>query len=320
MINLSWDRGARIWARLTSSVLWRGARLSALRVFDGIGIVLGPVLGVIAVLAVLALIRMRAAIGDSNAIDVQSANQALWHVLLGAIFFGLFWAVVGALISSWWLRVLGSAAMFLLVLVGGAYVSDRTNMGVDLALDEIVAAFPGGLGDGRSSLVACGTIGKDFPRRLTDAIAKLPGRHADELYVSLDGGDINAAFQASQIVQRSKMDVVVRRSCNSACALIAFAGEHLRVEEGGAVGVHRASIGTLGKGTEQILSDAFARQLAGLGAAAIVIQHLSMTEPGDIYYLSASDLSAGKPNWYSTIARQPFELCAGISGAYGAAK
>lgn len=290
----------------------RGA--AARRAFDGIGVVVAPALLCTGLMLGWEVRELASAVRLGNAANVQAAYEACWGGLVFGLFVAAAWATIGALAPTAWIRMVGALGALSLTLAGGSFLAERSQPALQLALGEQLALLTNGPREGQTSVLACGTIGNDFAHRLAQMLAQSP-KPVTDLYVNIAGGDIEAAYQAAELVRAKGIAVDVHRQCSSACGLLAFAGRRLHVEEGAVVAVHRASskAGT-GYG-EQWLTDNFARKLGSLGVSNRIAAALANTPPSDLYYLSDSDLSEVRPDWYDRSPRLPFELCAAVSAA-----
>jgi hypothetical protein len=151
------------------------------------------------------------------------------------------------------------------------------------SLEDNAAAAEG------SALLMTGVIGRGSYERFHAAVARVT-----PAIVVLDGpgGNLGEALLIGEEVRRLGLGTVVgaNRSCASACAIVFLSGRTRYVGKGAAIGLHPAAFPD--GSVDPRATQAMALYLGRVGVPSSTLEALATTTPGEIRWLSPSELAA----------------------------
>lgn len=143
-------------------------------------------------------------------------------------------------------------------------------------------------------IAASGLVETGDSERLISLFLTLPRNGTNVVALNSSGGNVVAGEALAAAIQSVKAKVFVGSDsiCASACFIVFAASPNRFYVPGARIGVHSAIRGSFETSDSMAVTTAMARSAAALGVPNAIIGKMVSTLPGDMAWLSESDLSA----------------------------
>lgn len=234
---------------------WRGALSLPVSYWINGSLIAGVVAG-------LGQFLLEDAVADSASVRLSSFLIVLAWLLSLAIW---FWAVVGIWRSAnnhesrggngIWAKIAKGMVVLGAIRIGFATV---TLAPAHIETARLAAGFdpmgpPAEVRIDQDVLLIDGVISLGSARAVEQALSS--SRNVRKVSISSQGGRLGEAKQIAEMISNSKMDVVARQNCHSACTIVLLAGEERSIEGGTSVGFHQASYPGLPSSQTSVMND-----------------------------------------------------------------
>lgn len=197
------------------------------------------------------------------------------------------------------IRWLGGSALFGVVMIATSLTATAQSMTFDIQTDDSRC--------GECTIIyASGVITATTPRSLEQLLISNDIPPGSTLVFSSPGGHLFAGLEMGQIIRRARLHTSVfdrsqgntgssSAACASACVYAFLGGVHRTVADGPRIGLHQFSTDEdipNAISTAQSLVSVLSEEVRRLGGSPIIVETASRIPPGDILWLTPSQLNA----------------------------